>query len=99
MKSNDEGLIRCGGCNWDVGCLYYLEGDDPENAGLCGDCFLDYVYEVAEEGTREKVKQILELVRETLEAYLDRKVGPSVLEDLLGKVKEELYGDDGLVGE
>jgi hypothetical protein len=55
LKDKDGDWLKCSGCNWEVAHLYVLASSRDEavslykrgDAGLCGDCFVELLYEIA----------------------------------------------------
>lgn len=63
----EEG-VKCGSCNWRVHKLFCFEGQDPDEAGMCGECFLEFLeeedYEAIDPTDRGQVEKFIEMLHE-----------------------------------
>jgi len=75
--------IKCGCCGWKVSRLYFFKGDDPNELGMCGYCFSDYLadclLDVFPKGMTEEKKKVEKPVEYWFEVHWAKKYGQSFI--------------------
>jgi len=46
--------VKCGSCNWRTTRLFCFEGQDPDEIGMCGECFAEFLAEEGYEISKSK---------------------------------------------